>query len=64
MRLSRESRCGPRWEWIDLRIPFGGKLDSIRDEAFSALDPGTRASMQKLIREVWKETKTTVLFVT
>lgn len=36
----------------------------LMDEAFSALDPGTRAAMQKLIREVWKETKTTVLFVT
>jgi NitT/TauT family transport system ATP-binding protein len=36
----------------------------LMDEAFSALDPGTRAAMQKLIRRVWKETKTTVLFVT
>ena len=36
----------------------------LMDEAFSALDPGTRAGMQKLIREVWNETKTTVLFVT
>jgi NitT/TauT family transport system ATP-binding protein len=36
----------------------------LMDEAFSALDPGTRAAMQKLIRQVWKETKTTVLFVT
>jgi len=32
----------------------------LMDEAFSALDPGT----QRLIREVWKETGTTVLFVT
>ena len=36
----------------------------LMDEAFSALDPGTRAGMQKLIRQVWKETGTTVLFVT
>jgi NitT/TauT family transport system ATP-binding protein len=36
----------------------------LMDEAFSALDPGTRAAMQKLIRQVWKETETTVLFVT
>ncbi len=36
----------------------------LMDEAFSALDPGTRAEMQKLIRQVWKETGTTVLFVT
>jgi NitT/TauT family transport system ATP-binding protein len=36
----------------------------LMDEAFSALDPGTRAGMQRLIRQVWRETKTTVLFVT
>jgi len=36
----------------------------LMDEAFSALDPGTRAGMQKLIRQVWRETHTTVLFVT
>jgi NitT/TauT family transport system ATP-binding protein len=36
----------------------------LMDEAFSALDPSTRAGMQKLIRQVWKETATTVLFVT
>ncbi len=36
----------------------------LMDEAFSALDPGTRTGMQKLIRQVWKETGTTVLFVT
>ena len=36
----------------------------LMDEAFSALDPGTRAGMQRLIREAWKETGTTVLFVT
>ncbi|HUJ23266.1 MAG TPA: ABC transporter ATP-binding protein [Bryobacteraceae bacterium] len=36
----------------------------LMDEAFSALDPGTRASMQKLIRRVWAETGMTILFVT
>ena len=36
----------------------------LMDEAFSALDPGTRAGMQRLIREVWRDTGTTVLFVT
>ncbi|MBZ5593435.1 MAG: ABC transporter ATP-binding protein [Acidobacteriia bacterium] len=36
----------------------------LMDEAFSALDPGTRTGMQKLIRQVWRETNTTVLFVT
>jgi NitT/TauT family transport system ATP-binding protein len=36
----------------------------LMDEAFSALDPGTRKGMQRLIRELWKATGTTVLFVT
>jgi NitT/TauT family transport system ATP-binding protein len=36
----------------------------LMDEAFSALDPGTRSDMQKLIRKLWKETGTTILFVT
>jgi NitT/TauT family transport system ATP-binding protein len=36
----------------------------LMDEAFSALDPGTRAGMQRLIKELWRETGTTVLFVT
>jgi NitT/TauT family transport system ATP-binding protein len=34
------------------------------DEAFSALDPGTRKEMQKLIRTLWQSTGTTILFVT
>src|SRR4051794_10682324 len=36
----------------------------LMDEAFSALDPSTRSDMQKLIRKIWKETGTTILFVT
>jgi NitT/TauT family transport system ATP-binding protein len=36
----------------------------LMDEAFSALDPGTRAGMQRLIKQLWRETGTTVLFVT
>jgi NitT/TauT family transport system ATP-binding protein len=36
----------------------------LMDEAFSALDPGTRREMQQLIRELWRSTGTTVLFVT
>jgi len=36
----------------------------LMDEAFSALDPGTRRGMQELIRELWKATGTTILFVT
>ncbi len=34
------------------------------DEAFSALDPGTRASLQRLLRSVWEEQRPTVVFVT
>jgi len=36
----------------------------LMDEAFSALDPGTRLGMQRLIRALWRETGTTILFVT
>jgi NitT/TauT family transport system ATP-binding protein len=34
------------------------------DEAFSALDPGTRIGMQRLIKALWRETGSTILFVT
>jgi NitT/TauT family transport system ATP-binding protein len=34
------------------------------DEAFSALDPSTRASLQEQLRCVWQESKPTVVFVT
>jgi NitT/TauT family transport system ATP-binding protein len=36
----------------------------LMDEAFSALDPGTRTDMQRLIRQLWRDTGITVLFVT
>jgi len=36
----------------------------LMDEAFSALDPATRADMQRLIRSIWEQTKTTIIFVT
>ena len=36
----------------------------LMDEAFSALDPGTRSGMQWLIKKIWRETGTTILFVT
>ena len=36
----------------------------LMDEAFSALDPGTRAGMQRLIQELWRESGTTIVFVT
>ena len=36
----------------------------LMDEAFSALDPGTRKDMQRLVRRLWRETGITVLFVT
>ena len=36
----------------------------LMDEAFSALDPATRASLQRLLRTVWNETRPTIVFVT
>jgi NitT/TauT family transport system ATP-binding protein len=36
----------------------------LMDEAFSALDPATRTGMQQLIRELWRQSGTTVVFVT
>jgi NitT/TauT family transport system ATP-binding protein len=36
----------------------------LMDEAFSALDPGTRRGMQRLMKELWRESGTTVVFVT
>ena len=36
----------------------------LMDEAFSALDPGTRKDMQRLIRDLWRQTRRTILFVT
>lgn len=36
----------------------------LMDEAFSALDPSTRRGMQALLRELWRGTGATILFVT
>jgi NitT/TauT family transport system ATP-binding protein len=36
----------------------------LMDEAFSALDPNTRAGMQTLIHDLWLQTGTTIVFVT
>jgi NitT/TauT family transport system ATP-binding protein len=36
----------------------------LMDEAFSALDPGTRKEMQRLIKTVWRDSGTTIVFVT
>jgi NitT/TauT family transport system ATP-binding protein len=36
----------------------------LMDEAFSALDPQTRADMQDLLLNLWRTTGTTILFVT
>jgi NitT/TauT family transport system ATP-binding protein len=36
----------------------------LMDEAFSALDPATRRGMQQLIRKLWRDLGTTILFVT
>ncbi|ADY55310.1 Taurine-transporting ATPase [Syntrophobotulus glycolicus DSM 8271] len=36
----------------------------LMDEPFGALDPYTKASMQELLRKIWQDEKTTILFVT
>ena len=36
----------------------------LMDEAFSALDPATRSSLQRLLRSVWMESRPTIVFVT
>ncbi|MBI4905001.1 MAG: ABC transporter ATP-binding protein [Acidobacteria bacterium] len=36
----------------------------LMDEAFSALDPGTRQGMQRLMKQLWRDTGITVVFVT
>jgi len=36
----------------------------LMDEAFSALDPGTRKEMQSLMKDLWRSSGTTVVFVT
>jgi NitT/TauT family transport system ATP-binding protein len=36
----------------------------LMDEAFSALDPSTRASLQQQLRDIWLEYRPTVVFVT
>ena len=36
----------------------------LMDEAFSALDPSTRAGMQRLIHRLWRESGATFIFVT
>ncbi len=36
----------------------------LMDEALSALDPGTRSDMQRLIKHLWRESGTTIIFVT
>ncbi len=36
----------------------------LMDEAFSALDPSTRTSLQRMLRAIWSETRPTIVFVT
>ncbi len=36
----------------------------LMDEPFGALDPGTREDMQLFLIELWKETQTTIFFIT
>jgi NitT/TauT family transport system ATP-binding protein len=36
----------------------------LMDEAFSALDPATRRGMQRLMKDLWRDSGTTIVFVT
>jgi NitT/TauT family transport system ATP-binding protein len=36
----------------------------LMDEAFSALDPSTRISLQELVLDIWREQRPTIVFVT
>ena len=36
----------------------------LMDEAFSALDPSTRGSLQRMLHDIWCETRPTIVFVT
>ncbi|MBR0149019.1 MAG: ABC transporter ATP-binding protein [Lachnospiraceae bacterium] len=36
----------------------------LMDEPFGALDPYTKASMQLLVRQIWEDEKTTIIFIT
>ena len=36
----------------------------LMDESFSALDPATRTGMQRLLRSIWQQSGTTIVFVT
>lgn len=36
----------------------------LMDESFSALDPGTRTAMQRMLRQIWQDQHMTVVFVT
>lgn len=36
----------------------------LMDEAFSALDPSTRSSLQEQLHEIWRESRPTIVFVT
>ncbi len=36
----------------------------LMDEAFSALDPGTRGNLQRMLRSIWLEKRPTIVFVT
>lgn len=46
------------------RVLVNNPLVLLMDEPFSALDALTREQMQNLIRDIWRETKKTILFIT
>ncbi|MFD9596737.1 ABC transporter ATP-binding protein [Kitasatospora sp. NPDC059973] len=63
-RLPRELSGGQRQRVQLARALVGAPRAVLMDEPFGALDPQTRAAMQRLLLTVWEKERCTVVFVT